>query len=628
MTTATTPKASRSKGKKEQVTENASIPPASEATPVAESNEPQKIETVIGDYKIIVEGTKEAAIARVIGRGTDIILDKEFHPTNLEVIGNTKKLDALENAKLEAIAAYHQAVDTVDGLIDLTALIEHPLNSLVYGEDEKVDDLVKLLEEKDGQVFKLIINEKGQALSGNRRIKAAAIVNQRCIEEGQPPKFEFVPVEVKQFDSIEAEFKYMILQNQGRKKTQEQLKREAKNLVALATSSAIPAEQRMGSPEMIERLRESLGGETGKATRSTAFNAQKALKAVETYQDQELKSQIETLAVTLPNKAKELVEAAPPKTLEIGKEAYQAKVLERIKANPTESVKRASQAINRELATEQLNEANGVSQDDIKKLIEAAKAAGDKGSDNRKTPKEYIGLAFDTLRSVDLDSFAMLTDRDYIGAAKSYTILDNAFNQDHRGNVFANPPYSLSSEAIALFDQEICNGHIQRLFLILPVSVQSTKAYHKLVKDHNPLILQPNKRLAFEPGELLLAEDPQATADGNREPSVIIYWSVDETDYPNFYDCAINYGWVARQYAPFNPYQLPKVFANLKWEETDKVTSANVFGATVAITQTDNGYVVSVNGEEDPDGNYPSFDSAKRIGIMNAIASLSPATPF
>lgn len=600
-------------------------------TPVAPtSNVPQTIETVIGDYKIVIEGTPDSAIAKVIRSESDIILDQEFSREKLpEIVGNSKEVDAIENARIKAIAAYHQAVATTDGLVDLNALVEHPYNSLIYGENESVDDLVALLEKEDGQVFKMTINDKGQPLAGNRRRKAAEIVNQKCIANGQPPKFEFVPVEVLKFDSPEAEFKYMILHNQGRNKNKTQLAREVKNLIALAHSSAIPAEQRMGSSEMIDRLRETLGTDGRAATRSTAFNAQKAIKAVETYQNQELKQEIEAFAVTVPNKAADLVQAAPPKTLELSKEDYQAKVLERLKANPSESVKRATDAINKELVAEQLNAANGVSKDDIAKLIEAAKAAGDRPSDNRKTPQDILGLALDGMQHIDLDSFAMLTDPEYVPATKHYTILDDAFKQKHEGNVFSNPPYSKSSEALALHDAEICNGHTKKLFLVLPVSVQSTKAYHKMLKDHNPMILQPSKRLAFEPGDLLKSEDPNATAEGNREPSVIIFWSSDDNDYANFHDSAINYGWVGRQYAPFNPFQLPGVFASLKWYEENGALSCNVFGNHVQVLTAEggNGFNVKVNNDLD-EAVYPTQDSAKWIGIMAAIASLAPATPF
>ena len=141
------------------------------------------------------------------------------------------------------------------------------------------------------------------------------------------------------------------------------------------------------------------------------------------------------------------------------------------------------------------------------------------------------------------------------------------------------------------------------------------------------MILQPSKRLAFEPGDLLKAEDPNATAEGNREPSVIIFWSSDDADYINFHDSAINYGWVGRQYAPFNPFQLPGVFASLKWLDEKGVLSCNVFGNHVVVTPEGNGYVVKVNNDVD-ENNYPTQDSAKWIGIMAAIASLAPATPF
>lgn len=607
-----------------KTTENKAV--AVKKAPFIEKDEKIEKTIQIGDYKILVQGDATKAIAKVIARDTDIVLEKEFEPVQIAVIGNTRELGAVDEAQLAAIAAYHEAVSTTDGLVDIEALIEHPLNAIVYGENESVDDLVDLLQKEDGQIFKMSINEKGQVLSGNRRLKAGKIVNQRCIDEGKPPKFEFVPVEVLRLASPEAELKYMILHNQARSKTKTQLARETKNLIALAHSSAIPVEQRLASSEMIAKLRENLGNGGEKASRFTAFNVQKTYKAIEDYQDEKLKEEIQEFAVTVPNKAKELVEAAPPKTAEIDKETYQAKVLERLKTNPTESVKRATQAVNQELISAKAKDgiASGESDHDIEKIIEAAKDAGDIASDNRKTPREIIELAFDAMGSIDLDSFAMATDPEYIGAASQYTIFEDAFKQQHKGNVFANPPFSKAAKAIALLDGEIRQGNIKKLFLVLPVSVQSGKDYQRMIKDHNPMILQPNKRLNFEAGDLLVKEQPESRTDSNREPSMILFWSLDEVDYNNFHDSAINHGAVLRQYAPFNPFQLPGIFASLQWNND---LSCNIFGVHVQILPVEGGFAVKVNNEIE-DAVCPTEEMAKRIAIMEAIASLAPATPF
>lgn len=638
----------------------------------------QEVKDVIslGDYEILIEGTPDSAIAKVIRNEDEVILDHEFTPMQLpEVAGHTKMIDAIHYAKMEAIAAYHKAIGTVDGLVDADALIEHPYNSLIYGENEPVADLLDLLNSKDGQVFELLINDRGQVLAGNRRLKAAQIINRQCQEKGEQPKYQFLPIKVTVFDSVEAEFKYMILHNRSRRKTKAQLAAEAKALIALSESSATPKSQRLTSPELVEALQDMTG-----FGRATVFKAKKAIAAVQGYKDVTFRKQIEEYALTVPKKAEDLVKSSPP-VKDIPLEDYHKMLFKHVKQYPTKSIPSAKSFIDREiLATRVINnqpigevgtsqegqdsttatvssgegtggstatgeaeegEGNGqgqgdetASQNGLGDILTAMKLAGDKPTDNRKTPIKFINLCMDAMGNIDLDSFAMLSDPEYIPASKGYSILDDAFSKPHEGNVFANPPFSRASEAIALFNDEICNSHTKKLFLILPASVQSTKAYHKFLQTHNPLVLVPNERLSFEPGELLMMEDPQASASGNREPSVILFWSSDDKDYPEFYDSAQGYGWVGRRYAPFNPFQLPGIFSAIEWKKTDNSEFANVFGMSVEVTEDqevkekdDNAYRFVVDGNSDGNA-YPTKQAAKYVAIMTAISFLAPATPF
>jgi hypothetical protein len=599
------------------------------------TEEDQIVELPIGDYKIIISGNSTEAIAKII-REDDLIFEETYNAVELPpVVGNTKRLTAFEAAHLNAIAAYHEAVSTADGLVDINALVEHPYNSLIYGDNEPIDDLVNVLREEDGQVFRVEINSKGQLLAGNRRIRAARCVNQELIEQGKLPKFEFISSEVVNFASPEAEFKHMILHNKVRTKTKKQLDAEIKNLIALSTCPSIPVDAKLTSSEMIDRLRQVLGRQDGKiVSRETAFKVKRVHDATDTYEDETLKSEIRSYANEVPAKAAELVKLEPPKAIDIPKEAYQAKVLERVRANPAESVKRASEAIASEIISDKLASttvSDGDTATTLAQLIQAAKDAGDIPGDNRKTPEEYAALALDCMGVIDLDSFAMLTDPGYIPARNRYTILDNAFTQEHCGNVFANPPYSKSSEAIALLDGQICAGNVKKLFLILPVSVQSGKSYQKLLKDHNPVILKPNKRLSFEPGELLLAENPNAKGDGNREPSVIVFWSANSDDYQTFHDAAYLLGWVGRAFSLFNPFQLPAVLNKITWHEGDDhgKFSATVFGVAVQVlAEEGGGFSIKLNNHHDKTLTLPNEQVAKRLAIMGAIALLDPGSTF
>jgi DNA N-6-adenine-methyltransferase (Dam) len=563
----------------------------------------------LGDYTVFIKGSKTEAVTEVF-REEDTILSKGFTGTEITVSSYRKFLDAFSLAKLEAIAAYHEATGVAEGLVMRDSLVEHPLNSLIYGENENVDDLVALLEKEDGQIFELLVNPQGQVLAGNRRLKASKLVDEKRIAEGKPPKYEFLNIKTLKLPSREAELKYMTLHNTGRVKTKAQLAAEVRVLLELSNVSAIVDQHGVSGKDNIEQLKEILN--TG---RSTAFNVQKVFKALSEYQDPGLRSELESFAVEVPNKAKELVEKIPPKSLEgkIDKEEYQKKILDYVKQHPSESVKKATLAVDKTIAV-------GSGDQDI---FEKALLLGDKASDNRKTPKEVLSLALDTMGLIDLDAFAMIDDREYVPAKLSYTIEDNAFLKDCKGSVFANPPFSRCSDAIAKLDAEICKGHTEKLFLILPVSVQSSSRYHNFLKSHNPLVFQPYKRLSFEPGKLLLREEPSATADGNREPSVILFWSNSDSDYGVFHDCAIGLGYVARQYTPLNPYQIAKAIASLEWHQEGDKWSCNVFGNHSVVFVEEDKLRVKVNNTTYSDLNtFANVDAAKSFAVIKAIEQL------
>lgn len=565
-----------------------------------------KMEKRVGEYTIIVEGDEESAIAKVETDSNAVILDSAYKAVEGKILGREYVMDAMEVAEHAAIEAYHQAVGTVDGLADINSLITHPFNELIYGEEE-VGDLVDLLSKEDGQIFQVTINPKGQILAGNRRIKAGIEVNRQLAAQGKPPKFEAVSAKVLTFASPEAELKFMVLHNQGRTKTKRQRAEETKALIALAESPAIPVDTRISSQDLISQLREGLGD----VSRATAFNAKEALKQAAKIKDPELKRKVEELVVEVPNKARQLVEAAPPRSSGLKKEDYQKKLLEHIEQNPGDSVKVAIAEVNQQIIPKEESD-----------ILKQMRELGDNPNDNRKTPKEIIELASDVLGVMDIDAFAMASDPDHIPAAKCYTILDDAWKQDFVGNVFANPPFSKSSEAIALLDKHIRNGGVKKLFLILPSGVLSTKNFHSLVKDHNPCVYLPNKRLGFEAGELLLAEKGSVTTDSNREPSVIVFYSTEVEDYATMIEAVTGKGWCGRQYTPTNPYQLFSEINDLKWTETQAGEESSFYGTPIAVAKEGKKFSALMNGEAIATG-LSSVDIAKKVAVMEAIASFS-----
>ncbi len=105
-------------------------------------------------------------------------------------------------------------------------LIPHPKNEEIYGYNEDVSDLVEKIQ-KSKQVHTLTVNSKGIVLAGHRRRRA-------CMELG----IKTVNVEVVDFDTLEEEIEFIVLNNHQRNKTNEQKAKEAKALKEVETPLA------------------------------------------------------------------------------------------------------------------------------------------------------------------------------------------------------------------------------------------------------------------------------------------------------------------------------------------------------------------------------------------------------
>lgn len=107
--------------------------------------------------------------------------------------------------------------------IEVNRLVNHPLNSGIYGESEDVTNLANQIR-ISGWVKPLVINLKGQILGGNRRKLAIDLLSEKghIILE--------VDIEIKRFGSVEEELQFLILDNASREKTSYQKGREAQYL--------------------------------------------------------------------------------------------------------------------------------------------------------------------------------------------------------------------------------------------------------------------------------------------------------------------------------------------------------------------------------------------------------------
>ena len=103
----------------------------------------------------------------------------------------------------------------------------HPHNVAIYGEDEDVSDLVRLIQDSDW-IKPLVVTPAHTIISGHRRWKAA-----------QQLKLETIPVEYRSFPHELAELEALLLENASRHKTTEQKVREANLWKTLETELAL-----------------------------------------------------------------------------------------------------------------------------------------------------------------------------------------------------------------------------------------------------------------------------------------------------------------------------------------------------------------------------------------------------
>ncbi|MGF1490700.1 MAG: ParB N-terminal domain-containing protein, partial [Prochloraceae cyanobacterium] len=105
--------------------------------------------------------------------------------------------------------------------VDPKQLKPHPANPKIYGENEDISDLLLLIS-VSGLEERLVVNTKGEIVSGNRRKRAALKL-----------ELPTVPIEVRAFESIEKEIEFLLNKNASRTKTVYQKVREGQQWQAV-----------------------------------------------------------------------------------------------------------------------------------------------------------------------------------------------------------------------------------------------------------------------------------------------------------------------------------------------------------------------------------------------------------
>ena len=156
------------------------------------------------DFSLLT--SKEIGTGKNIGK-VEIYIDRLgnywYDPKDLEIIEESKS----KTTKEKFTVGFYD--------VDPAELKPHPANPKIYGEsDEDISDLIQLIC-SSGFDERLIVNTKGEIVSGNRRNRTALKL-----------ELATVPIEVKAFESIEEEIRFLLSKNTTRTKTVFQKVRE------------------------------------------------------------------------------------------------------------------------------------------------------------------------------------------------------------------------------------------------------------------------------------------------------------------------------------------------------------------------------------------------------------------
>ena len=137
-----------------------------------------------------------------------------YDPKDLEIIEESKS----KTTKEKFTVGFYD--------VDPAELKPHPANPKIYGEDEDISDLIELIC-SSGFDERLIVNTKGEIVSGNRRNRTALKL-----------ELATVPIEVRAFESIEEEIRFLLSKNATRTKTVFQKVREGQQWQAIESDLA------------------------------------------------------------------------------------------------------------------------------------------------------------------------------------------------------------------------------------------------------------------------------------------------------------------------------------------------------------------------------------------------------
>lgn len=177
------------------------------------------------------------------------------------------------------------------------------------------------------------------------------------------------------------------------------------------------------------------------------------------------------------------------------------------------------------------SEEPAVTEADVKNLGYVGKKPGDtsRDADDWHTPIVFIDDARKVMGSIDLDPFSSVEANAAIGAARIFTLADNAMGREWADpatrNVWMNPPYSkgASSKAVDKFLDEYDVGSFDQAIVLMNASTD-TNWFHRLGTVASAICLTKG-RISF------IGTGGKATS-GNTKGQVFFYFGkqVDKFD--------------------------------------------------------------------------------------------------
>lgn len=123
-------------------------------------------------------------------------------------------------------------------------------------------------------------------------------------------------------------------------------------------------------------------------------------------------------------------------------------------------------------------------------------------SDEHNTPSYLIEAAREVLGTIDLDPMSNALANETVGATTYYTKEDDGLSKDWLGNVWLNPPFSLSKLTIPKLVNSYEEGDISQAVLLVKSDVSTQK--YKLLYPYS--FCELNSRVKFKPNNVDILE--------------------------------------------------------------------------------------------------------------------------